>query len=63
MSLLTLSVGIGRYDHVADLLSGDVRCEGLDLRHLELPVEEVFHRFITYASGTSPRSPWPSSAR
>jgi len=45
---LTLSMGIGHYDHVADLLSGAVQCEGLDLRHLELPVEEVFHRFIKY---------------
>lgn len=45
---MTLSIGIGHYDHVADLTSGAVPCEGIELRHLELPVEEIFHRFIRY---------------
>ena len=43
-----LSIGIGHYDHVMDLTSGAVECEGLELRHLSLPVEEIFHRFIKY---------------
>ena len=46
MTRLRLSMGIGDYDHVRDLFSGAVRLEGLDLVHLDLPVEEIFYRFL-----------------
>lgn len=48
MNELTLSAGIGDYEHVRDLMNGAVSCEGVRLRHLDLPVEEIFHRFIKY---------------
>lgn len=48
MNELVLTVGISRYDHIADLVDGRIACEGLRLRHLELPIEEIFHRFIKY---------------
>lgn len=46
MTRLRLSIGISDYDHVRDLVSGVVPLEGLDLLHLQLPVEEIFHRFL-----------------
>jgi 4,5-dihydroxyphthalate decarboxylase len=42
------------YEHVADLTTGRVRVEGVSLRWLELPVEEIFHRFIEFRE-------WPVS--
>ncbi|MFI6350987.1 ABC transporter substrate-binding protein [Streptomyces sp. NPDC050560] len=48
MTDLVVTMGLGHYDHVMDLASGAVRCEGVRIRHLDLPVEEVFHRFIKY---------------
>jgi 4,5-dihydroxyphthalate decarboxylase len=48
MTRLPLSVAMGAYDHVRDLATGAVRCEGVDLNVIELPVEEIFHRFIKY---------------
>jgi 4,5-dihydroxyphthalate decarboxylase len=44
MSDITLSIAISRYDHVADLLDGRVRADGLRFRALHLPVEEIFFR-------------------
>jgi 4,5-dihydroxyphthalate decarboxylase len=41
-------MGMGDYDHVRDLASGAIKVEGLDLVHLDLPVEEIFYRFLTY---------------
>jgi 4,5-dihydroxyphthalate decarboxylase len=41
-------MGISDYDHVRDLFTGAVRLEGLDLVHLDLPVEEIFYRFLHY---------------
>jgi 4,5-dihydroxyphthalate decarboxylase len=41
-------MAIGAYDHVRDLATAAVRCEGVDLNVIEMPVEEIFHRFITY---------------
>jgi 4,5-dihydroxyphthalate decarboxylase len=46
MTRVRLSIGISDYDHVRDLFSGAVRAEGLDLVHLDLPIEEIFHRFL-----------------
>lgn len=48
METLKLSLGIGHYDHVMDLATGAVHCEGLELRHIDLRPEEVFHRFLKY---------------
>lgn len=46
MGDLRLTIAIRAYDHVRDLLSGAVRADGIELSHLELPVEEVFTRFL-----------------
>ena len=43
---LALTMAISRYDHVRDLTSGTVRAEGIDLTTLNLPVEEIFYRFL-----------------
>jgi len=40
---LALSLAIGPYDHVRGL-----RARGIDLNVLELPVEEIFHRFARF---------------
>lgn len=48
MTRLPLTMAIGPYDHVRDLATGIVRCEGVDLNILEMPVEEIFHRFIAH---------------
>ncbi len=45
---LPLTLAIGPYDHVRDLASGAVRPEGIDLRVLHFPVEEIFHRFTLH---------------
>lgn len=41
-----LSVAISHYDHVADLISGAIRPEGIEITPLVMPVEEIFYRFI-----------------
>lgn len=46
MPNIKLSLAIGDYDHVRDLLDGTVRAEGIDLTVLRLPIEEIFYRFI-----------------
>ena len=48
MSKLPLSIAISAYDHVADLLSGRVPVEGVDLNPLDLPLHDVFFRFIHF---------------
>lgn len=48
MTRLRVTMAIGAYDHVRDLATGAVRCEGVDLNILEMPVEEIFHRFIAH---------------
>jgi 4,5-dihydroxyphthalate decarboxylase len=45
---LPLTVAINPYDHVRDLLSGEVRATGIDLVPLELPIEEIFYRFTRF---------------
>lgn len=42
---IQLSLAIGGYDHVRDLLEGKVRALGIDLIPFELPIEEVTFRF------------------
>lgn len=48
MSRLTVTLGISDYDHVRDLLDGQVRADAIDLIPTVLPVEEIFHRFIKF---------------
>ena len=45
---IPLTLAINPYDHVRDLLSGEVRAAGLDLVPLELPIEEIFYRFTRF---------------
>ena len=45
---LRLSLGIGEYDHVRDLCSGQVRADGITIAPLFMPTEEIFHRFLRY---------------
>jgi 4,5-dihydroxyphthalate decarboxylase len=44
MAELELSLAIGQYDHVRDLLDGTVAVGGVDLTVLRLPIEEIFYR-------------------
>jgi len=45
---IPLTLAINPYDHVRDLLSGEVRAAGIDLVPLELPIEEIFYRFTKF---------------
>jgi 4,5-dihydroxyphthalate decarboxylase len=44
MANLQLTLAIGEYDHVRDVLDGTVPVAGVDLTVLRLPVEEIFYR-------------------
>jgi 4,5-dihydroxyphthalate decarboxylase len=48
MARLQLSLAMRGYDHVRDLVQGEVRAEGIDLVPMELPVEEIFFRFTRH---------------
>jgi len=48
MMTLSLSLALNAYDHVRDIISGDVRAQGIDLVPLELPIEEIFYRFTRF---------------
>jgi 4,5-dihydroxyphthalate decarboxylase len=48
MGSVRLTLAINDYDHVRDLVEGDVPLDGLELTWLRLPVEETFFRFIRY---------------
>ena len=43
-----LTLAIGDYDHVRDLVSGLVPVEGVDLTCMRFPVEEIFFRFARF---------------
>jgi 4,5-dihydroxyphthalate decarboxylase len=45
---LLLTLAIGDYDHVRDLVSGAVEVQGIDLTCLRFSVEETFFRFARY---------------
>lgn len=45
---IPLSLAINPYDHVRDLLSGEVRAAGIDLVPLQLEIEEIFYRFTRF---------------
>lgn len=46
MANVRLSLAVGDYEHVRDLLSGDVRAEGIDITALRTPIEELLYRFL-----------------
>lgn len=48
MRKLTLTAAMSGYDHVRDLVDGTVSADGIELIWLDLPVEEIFHRFILH---------------
>jgi 4,5-dihydroxyphthalate decarboxylase len=48
MANITLSLAVGPYDQVRDLLDGTVAPEGIDLVALRLTPEEIFYRFTRF---------------
>lgn len=44
MAAVPLSMAVGAYDHLRDLVNGRVRPEGIELTAMELSVEEIFFR-------------------
>lgn len=46
---LSLALAISRYDHVCDLTAGEVPIDGIALTALELPIEEIFYRFLKHS--------------
>jgi 4,5-dihydroxyphthalate decarboxylase len=48
MTKLQLSLAVSDYDHVRDLTSGKIPVEGVDLLALDLEIEEIFHRLLSY---------------
>ncbi|MCC6888279.1 MAG: ABC transporter substrate-binding protein [Hyphomicrobiales bacterium] len=48
MAKLKLSLAMGAYDHIADLVSGRVAVEGIELNCLTYRVEEIFFRTIMH---------------
>lgn len=48
MSNIHLTVALSDYDHFRDFVSGRVRAEGIDITHIDLPVEEIFSRFTKF---------------
>ncbi len=48
MNPLPLTLALGPYDHTRDVTDGTVRAEGIQLRTLDLPIEEIFYRFTLY---------------
>jgi 4,5-dihydroxyphthalate decarboxylase len=49
MARIPLSLAIGAYDHVRDLLNGAISPEGIELLAHELAIEEVTFRFTRFA--------------
>ena len=45
---LSLTMALSDYDHTRDLAYGRVRPEGIDLRALDFPVEEIFYRTLKH---------------
>lgn len=48
MTRVPLTIALNHYDHVADLVTGRVPVEGVDLTCLELQIEEIFFRTFMY---------------
>jgi 4,5-dihydroxyphthalate decarboxylase len=45
---LPLTLALGPYDHTRDVTDGTLRIEGVQLRTLDLPIEEIFYRFTLH---------------
>lgn len=48
MSKAELTLALSRYDHTDDLATGRVQAEGIDLNYLDLPLHDIFYRFIHF---------------
>lgn len=48
MNPLALTLALGPYDHTRDVTDGTVPVEGVMLRTLDLPIEEIFYRFTLH---------------
>ena len=48
MANIPITVALSDYDHFRDVFTGKVRAEGLDITHIDLPVEEIFSRFTRF---------------
>ena len=48
MPNIPITLAVGDYDQVRDLLDGTVRADGIDLTALRLSPEEIFHRFTRH---------------
>jgi 4,5-dihydroxyphthalate decarboxylase len=48
MGNIQLTVALSDYDHFRDFTSGKVTAEGIDITHIDLPVEEIFSRFTRF---------------
>jgi 4,5-dihydroxyphthalate decarboxylase len=48
MSKVELTLALSRYDHTEDLVTGRVPVEGVDLNYLDLPLHDIFYRFIHF---------------
>jgi 4,5-dihydroxyphthalate decarboxylase len=48
MNPLSLTLALGPYDQTRDVTDGTVPIEGVLLRTLNLPIEEIFYRFILH---------------
>ena len=48
MAAIRLTLALGDYDHTRDLAQGVVRAEGIDINHLNLPIEEITFRFLKF---------------
>jgi 4,5-dihydroxyphthalate decarboxylase len=43
-----LTVALSDYDHFRDFTGGKIKAEGIDITHIDLPVEEIFSRFTRF---------------
>lgn len=48
MANLHLSLAVGDYEHVRDLVAGDVRAEGIDITASRIQIEELLFRFLRH---------------
>ncbi|MBC7609038.1 MAG: 4,5-dihydroxyphthalate decarboxylase [Polaromonas sp.] len=48
MNPLPLTLALGPYDHTRDVTDGTVAVQGVQLRTLDLPIEEIFYRFTLH---------------
>ena len=48
MNPLSLTLALGPYDHTRDVTDGAIPVEGVALRTLNLPIEEIFYRFTLH---------------